>query len=130
MNFDSHIKIPMARKTRTSTSWRRSARQIIQALGLVVGGGVVAAPAPPQEPALPVAPLRGELLYANHCITCHTAQVHWREQRLVNNWDSLLTQVRRWQGNAQLGWSESDMEEVAKHLNRRYYRFKSPTVGG
>jgi len=66
---------------------------------------------------------RGELLYATHCITCHTTQMHWRDQRLATDWTSLKAQVRRWQGNAQLGWNDDDIVEVARHLNERFYRF-------
>jgi len=66
---------------------------------------------------------RGELLYATHCIACHTTQMHWRDQRLATDWASLKAQVRRWQGNAQLGWNDDDVVEVARHLNERFYRF-------
>lgn len=64
---------------------------------------------------------RGEMLYEAHCIACHTAQFHWRAQRLVSNWPSLLYQVRRWQSIASLAWTERDIAEVARHLNQRYY---------
>ncbi|HEV2007734.1 MAG TPA: hypothetical protein VGQ88_03325 [Burkholderiales bacterium] len=26
---------------------------------------------------------RGKLLYETHCSACHTAQAHWRDQRIV-----------------------------------------------
>lgn len=66
---------------------------------------------------------RGELLYATHCIACHTSQVHWREQRLVNDWNSLKAQVRRWQANTGLGWSEEEITDVTRYLNATYYDF-------
>ena len=66
---------------------------------------------------------RGELLYATHCIACHTAQVHWRDQKLATDWNSLKAQVRRWQAAAQLGWSDDDIVEVTSYLNQRFYRF-------
>ena len=66
---------------------------------------------------------RGELLYGTHCITCHNTQMHWRDKRLATDWTSLKAQVRRWQGAAQLGWSEDDILEVTRHLNDRIYRF-------
>lgn len=68
-------------------------------------------------------PSRGELLYSNHCIECHTRQMHWRDQRLARDWGTLKAQVRRWQGVAHLGWSEEDVEAVARHLNDTIYRF-------
>lgn len=66
---------------------------------------------------------RGELLYSNHCIECHTTQMHWRDQRLAVDWGSLRAQVRRWQAEARLRWSDEDIEQVTRHLGERIYRF-------
>jgi mono/diheme cytochrome c family protein len=66
---------------------------------------------------------RGELLYSTHCIACHTTHVHWREQRLAQDWASLKKQVGRWQSNTALGWSDEDIEAVSKYLNALYYHF-------
>lgn len=68
---------------------------------------------------------RGELLYATHCSACHNKQVHWRKEKLVTGWDSLLGQVRRWQANAGLAWSEEEIRDTARYLNATYYRFGS-----
>ncbi|MBK7062738.1 MAG: cytochrome c [Rubrivivax sp.] len=65
---------------------------------------------------------RGQMLYANHCVACHSTQMHWRDKRLVTDWDSLKTQVRRWQATAQLNWSEADIDDVARYLNDSIYR--------
>lgn len=65
---------------------------------------------------------RGELLYNTHCVACHSTQMHWRDKRLVTDWDSLKTQVRRWQATAQLNWSEADIDDVARYLNDSIYR--------
>ena len=40
--------------------------------------------------ALPVhaqteSPSRGQLLYGNHCVECHTTAIHWRDQRLARD---------------------------------------------
>jgi mono/diheme cytochrome c family protein len=74
---------------------------------------------------------RGELLYATHCIACHTTQVHWRDKKLATDWNSLKLQVRRWQAVAALDWSEDDVLEVTRHLNDSFYGFTpaSNTVG-
>lgn len=69
---------------------------------------------------------RGELLYTTHCIACHNTQVHWRDQRLASDWNSLKAQVQRWQGMALLDWPEDDIVEVTRHLNERIYRFAPP----
>lgn len=66
---------------------------------------------------------RGQMLYQNHCIACHTTQVHWRDQRLAADWSSLRVQVRRWERNTGLSWSDDDVEAVSEYLNRLYYQF-------
>ncbi|WP_236589641.1 c-type cytochrome [Ramlibacter aurantiacus] len=71
-------------------------------------------------------PSRGELLYDNHCIECHSTQMHWRDQRLATDWSSLKAQVRRWQATAHLGWSEEDIDAVTRHLNETIYRYPPP----
>jgi mono/diheme cytochrome c family protein len=69
---------------------------------------------------------RGELLYATHCIACHTSQLHWRDARRANDWASLRALVRRWQAETGLSWSDGDIDDVARHLNARHYRFALP----
>ena len=71
---------------------------------------------------------RGELLYATHCIACHTTQVHWRDTKLATDWASLRAQVRRWAVNTGTGWSDEDITEVARYLNGAHYRF--PVAAG
>lgn len=68
-------------------------------------------------------PSRGELLYTTHCIACHTTEVHWRNQRLATDWATLTRQVRRWQGNAHLGWNDEDILAVTRYLNALYYHY-------
>ncbi|MET0963746.1 MAG: cytochrome c [Noviherbaspirillum sp.] len=66
---------------------------------------------------------RGAMLYSTHCIACHTSQVHWRDKRLATDWSSLENQVRRWQRNTGLSWTDEDVAAVAHHLNNLYYHF-------
>jgi len=73
-------------------------------------------------------PSRGQLLYTTHCIACHSTQVHWRNDRRVTHWQSLLVQVRRWQAQAQLQWSDADIAAVARHLNDTVYKFGDTTA--
>ncbi len=54
---------------------------------------------------------RGGLLYSTHCVTYHTTQMHWRNDKQAFDWDSLKFQVRRWQSNAGLGWNEADITD-------------------
>ena len=71
---------------------------------------------------LPVAS-RGQMLYDTHCIACHSKEVHWRARRLVSDWPSLAAETRRWQANLGLGWSNDEIADVVKYLNRTIYRF-------
>jgi mono/diheme cytochrome c family protein len=97
-------------------SFHTASLHILLAVSALLGSHYAyAQPAPAQS--------RGELLYTTHCIACHTTQMHWRNDRTAVDWDTLKLQVRRWQGNARLEWSESDIVEVARHLNETIYHF-------
>jgi mono/diheme cytochrome c family protein len=69
---------------------------------------------------------RGELLYSTHCISCHSSQLHWRDNKVATNWVSLRSQVERWQKTSGLAWPDEDVTEVARYLNALYYRFPVP----
>jgi mono/diheme cytochrome c family protein len=75
---------------------------------------------------------RGELLYATHCIACHSREIHWRQKKLASDWASLNTEVRRWAANTGLGWSDEEIADVARYLDATLYRFRAPpgTAGG
>ncbi|MDR4518006.1 MAG: hypothetical protein MRK00_11565 [Nitrosomonas sp.] len=66
---------------------------------------------------------RGELLYSIHCISCHDSEIHWREKKLVTNWDTLKDQVERWQGNLALDWNDNDIIDVTGYLNLQFYHY-------
>lgn len=84
---------------------------------------LAASAAPAQTPAPPMAATRGQLLYEAHCVACHTMQMHWRDGRLASDWDSLKAQVRFWQNNIELRWTDDDITAVARHLNDTVYRY-------
>jgi mono/diheme cytochrome c family protein len=73
--------------------------------------------------------LRGRDLYQTFCGACHTAQMHWRDQRLVKSWDDLRYQVDRWQKYAGQNWSKDDIDDVASYLNRVFYGIPCPLAG-
>lgn len=73
---------------------------------------------------------RGELLYSTHCIACHTTQMHWRDNKQATDWNSLETQVRRWQAANTLQWSEADIRDVTRYLNETFYRFSPRPPSG
>jgi hypothetical protein len=66
---------------------------------------------------------RGELLYLTYCNGCHTERLHWRDKQVAQNWESLVEEVRRWQANGNLDWSDDDVELAARYLNDLYYHF-------
>jgi len=66
---------------------------------------------------------RGKLLYETHCIVCHASKIHWREQKLATDWNSLKFQVRRWQASIGLVWSEEEITDVTDYLNVIHYGF-------
>ena len=104
-----------------TTTGRRRLLRLLGAWMLAILGSVSAAAAQPVRDTT-----RGELLYSTHCISCHTAQVHWRERKVATDWTTLEAQVRRWQDNTGLGWSNADVREVARYLNTLHYRYPAP----
>ena len=69
---------------------------------------------------------RGELLYETHCQACHGPEMHQRSRRIATDWGTLLAQVRRWESNIDLNWSQEEINDVAHYLNERYYGFSEP----
>ena len=69
---------------------------------------------------------RGRLLYENHCQECHTTRPHERDQRKANTPGEVRAWVGRWQATLELGWSASDVEDVATWLYLRYYDPERP----
>lgn len=101
----------------------RMPEPLFRTLGLAVLAASCAAAV-----AQPLAsPTRGELLYTTNCISCHTTEVHWRAGKKATDWSTLKAQVRRWQDNAGLKWSDADIEEVARYLNESIYRYPQTT---
>ncbi|MDO8718486.1 MAG: cytochrome C [Polaromonas sp.] len=83
-----------------------------------------------QAQALPTGDAaRGELLYATHCMACHSDQVHWRDDKLVTDWRSLQAEVDRWQTLSGLGWNPQDIADVTRYLNTVYYRYPAGLLG-
>ena len=56
-------------------------------------------------------PPRGEMLYTNHCLSCHESIVHIREKRSAKNLE------------LDLKWSSHEVEDVVLYLNLRYYHY-------
>jgi hypothetical protein len=105
-------------------------KKLLWSLLCVVALAVGCASPPPETPTQPIVNAdRGGALYRNECNACHTAQVHWREKRLVRTWDDLTFQVSRWQGIAGLAWTREDIADTAAYLNAIFYDLPCPVAG-
>jgi mono/diheme cytochrome c family protein len=102
-------------------------RALLSVFALVLAAACAAPAGPESRPAVDIA--RGGDLYRAYCNVCHTAQVHWREKRLVRSWDDLRYQVSRWQKIDGLNWSTDEIDDVAAYLNRVFYDLPCPGVG-
>jgi hypothetical protein len=100
-------------------------RACLQVCALALLAGCAAPAEKPPAPDM----LRGGDLYRAYCNACHTAQVHWREKRLVRSWDDLVFQVSRWQRIAGLEWSREEVNDVAAYLNQLFYDLPCPQTG-
>ena len=70
---------------------------------------------------------RGQLLYENHCTSCHASTVHVREQRKSKSPAELRAWILRWSGELKLNWTGDELADVYRHLNNRYYKFPIET---
>jgi mono/diheme cytochrome c family protein len=97
--------------------------------GIAIGllGLAAGCASPPEQPAISAA--RGGDLYRENCNACHTAQMHWREKRLVRTWDDLRYQITRWQKISGQDWSRDEIDDVAAYLNAVFYDLPCPTAG-
>ena len=82
--------------------------------------GVVVLPAVAAE--IPSAE-RGRLLYENHCVLCHTPNIHRRPNRAPLDAAQLREIVTSWQREEKLRWSDQDVEDVVQFLRESFYRF-------
>ena len=65
----------------------------------------------------------GRILYDAQCNGCHLKEMHWRDRKVARDWPSLVQEVRRWQRNSGLAWSDDEVLAVARYLNATWYRF-------
>ncbi len=80
---------------------------------------------PGQNPVTPPVPPRGQLLYENHCTSCHESVIRIRTRQNTKSLSELQAQVLRWAEYLKLSWDKEDIKEVITHLNDQYYKFES-----
>jgi len=81
-------------------------------------------PAPSKMKSTDMEKPRGQLLYETHCNACHGTSVHSRNPRKAKSIGDIKHWVTRWSKELKLDWSSADIDDVAKHVNSKYYHFK------
>jgi hypothetical protein len=76
-----------------------------------------------QKPITPPLPSRGQLLYENHCMSCHDSVVHIRTDRSTRSLPELRTRVLHWAEYLKLNWENEELGEVVEYLDSQYYKF-------
>ena len=66
---------------------------------------------------------RGKLLYETHCLQCHSEGISQREKKIARSYPEIRAEVVRWYRNIRLSWQPGDVEDVARYLNDRFYRY-------
>ncbi len=79
--------------------------------------------------ALAEDPAAGRTLHEDNCVACHTSlmdgnpdEMYLRDNRFVQTYPSLVTQVRRCEVNLNLQWFDEDVDNVAAYLNEAFYK--------
>jgi len=80
---------------------------------------------PQQKPVAPPVPPRGQMLYENHCMSCHESVVYIRGNHRTQSLTELRGRVSHWANYLRLRWGMEEVEEVVTYLNDRYYKFES-----
>jgi cytochrome c5 len=80
----------------------------------------------PPAPVITDPPMaRDQMLYENHCTTCHSSQAYIRQQRKARSLVDIRHWVQRWATQLELNWSATEVELVSQYLNRNFYHFDS-----
>lgn len=66
---------------------------------------------------------RGQRLYENHCVVCHTPKVHSRPNRIALTIDELRQIVVNWANEENLHWTDEEVNDVVWYLNTTRYRY-------
>jgi mono/diheme cytochrome c family protein len=90
------------------------------ALALAIAALAVAGAASAADPA------RGRALYEARCGGCHNDSVHNDNSRKARNFEEARGRVADFSTQLKTGWSGAQIDDVAVHLNERYYSFPCP----
>ena len=65
----------------------------------------------------------GQSLYEKDCTKCHDSSVFTREERKINDADSLKAQVKNCVSATGASWFEEDEDNVTAYLTKSFYKF-------
>ena len=65
----------------------------------------------------------GQMLYENHCTSCHESMVYIRSKRKAKNYKEVANWVSQRADWLNLDWSVVEKQEVMQYLNERYYKY-------
>jgi len=66
---------------------------------------------------------RSQMLYENHCTSCHESTVYIRTRRKAKNYKEVGNWVNQFADGLNLGWGDEEKREVLQYLNERYYKY-------
>ena len=66
---------------------------------------------------------RSQMLYENHCTSCHESTVYIRSRRKAKNYKEVGNWVNQRADWLNLGWTNVEKREVMQYLNERYYKY-------
>ena len=66
---------------------------------------------------------RGQMLYENHCTSCHESTVYIRTKRKATNYKEVGNWVNQRADWLNLGWGDVEKQGVMQYLNERYYKY-------
>ena len=69
---------------------------------------------------------RGQMLYENHCTSCHESMVYIRAKRKASSYKDLGKWVSQRADWLNLHWGDLEKQDVLQYLNERYYQFPLP----
>jgi cytochrome c5 len=69
---------------------------------------------------------RGMVLYEARCVACHSTGVHTRENRRSRDFDDVREWVTRWSNFLGSDWGPTEIDDVSRYVNERYYGFPCP----
>ncbi len=64
---------------------------------------------------------RGQLLYDNHCTSCHDSRAHIRDNRRAQSLPDVRQWVVRWSNHLALNWGSDERSDVADYVYGRFY---------